>query len=36
MLHKIKTLYDDGQGLFIRAFDQESGLSRNIVREYLR
>lgn len=36
MIHKIKALYDDGQGLSIRAIGQELGVSRNTVRKYLR
>ncbi|WP_280570936.1 IS21 family transposase [Chromohalobacter sp. 296-RDG] len=36
MIHKIKALYDDGDGLSIRAIGQELDLSRNTVRKYLR
>jgi len=36
MIQKIKALYDDGQGLSIRAIGQELGISRNTVRKYLR
>jgi transposase len=36
MIHKIKALYDGGQGLSIRAISQELGVSRNTVRKYLR
>ncbi|WNK20296.1 IS21 family transposase [Halomonas piscis] len=36
MIHKIKGLHDDGQGLSIRAIGQELGISRNTVRKYLR
>lgn len=36
MIHKIKALHDDGQGLSIRAIGQELGISRNTVRKYLR
>lgn len=36
MIHKIKALHDEGQGLSIRAIGQELGISRNTVRKYLR
>ena len=36
LIHKIKALHDDGQGLSIRAIGQELGISRNTVRKYLR
>jgi len=36
MIHKIKALYDDGNGLSIRAIGQELACSRNTVRKYLR
>lgn len=36
MIHKIKMLYDGGQGLSIRAIAKETGISRNTVRKYLR
>ena len=36
MIHKIKALHDDGQGLSIRGIGQELGISRNTVRKYLR
>ncbi|XOZ32981.1 IS21 family transposase [Halomonadaceae bacterium KBTZ08] len=36
MIHKIKALHDNGQGLSIRAISQELGVSRNTVRKYLR
>lgn len=36
MIHKIKALHDNGQGLSIRAISQELDLSRNTVRKYLR
>ena len=35
MIHHIKSLYDDGQGLSIRAIAQQLNLSRNTVRKYL-
>ncbi|HDT4446133.1 TPA: IS21-like element ISCfr8 family transposase, partial [Enterobacter roggenkampii] len=36
MIHKIKSLHDDGKGLSIRAISRELGISRNSVRKYLR
>lgn len=36
MIHKIKALHDNGQGLSIRAISQRLELSRNTVRKYLR
>ena len=36
MIHKIKSLYDDGNGLSIRAISKQTGVSRNTVRKYLR
>ncbi len=36
MIHKIKALHDEGQGLSIRAIGQALGVSRNTVRKYLR
>ena len=36
MIHKIKALHDNGQGLSIRAISQQLGVSRNTVRKYLR
>lgn len=36
MIHKIKALHDNGQGMSIRAISQELSLSRNTVRKYLR
>lgn len=36
MIHKIKALYDGGQGLSIRAISKELNISRNTVRRYLR
>lgn len=36
VIHKIKSLYDDGKGLSIHAISRELGISRNSVRKYLR
>lgn len=36
MIHKIKMLYDNGNGLSIRAIAKETGLSRNTVSKYLK
>jgi transposase len=36
VIHKIKALHDNGQGLSIRAISQALKLSRNTVRKYLR
>lgn len=36
MIHKIKALYDDGNGLSHRAIAKELGLSRNTVKKYLQ
>ncbi|MBL4608818.1 MAG: hypothetical protein JKY01_13460 [Pseudomonadales bacterium] len=36
VIHKIKGLYGSGRGLSIRAIANAFGMSRNIVRKYLR
>ncbi|XKF16129.1 IS21 family transposase [Halomonas sp. BLK-85] len=36
MIHKIKALHDNGQGLSVRAISQQLSISRNTVRKYLR
>ena len=36
MIHKIKSLHDNGHGLSIRAISQELSVSRNTVRKYLQ
>ncbi len=36
MIHKIKTLYDNGNGSSMRAIGAQLGISRNTVRKYLR
>ena len=36
MIHKIKALYDEGNESSIRSIARELGISRNIVRKYLR
>jgi len=36
MIHKIKALYDEGNGSSIRAISEQLKLSRNTVRKYLR
>lgn len=35
-IHKIKALYDDGNGYSIRSIAQELEISRNTVKKYLR
>ncbi|MRJ41319.1 MULTISPECIES: helix-turn-helix domain-containing protein, partial [unclassified Idiomarina] len=35
MIHKIKSMYDNGQGLSIRAISRELNISRNTVKKYL-
>ena len=35
MIHKIKSLYDDGNGLGKKAIARELGISINTVRKYL-
>lgn len=36
MIHKIKGLYDQGNGMSIRAISQELSIARNTVRKYLQ
>ena len=36
MIHKIKALNDNGNGLSVRAIAKELSLSRNTVKKYLR
>ena len=36
MIHKIKLLYDDGNGYSIRAIANELQASRNTIRRYLQ
>jgi len=36
VVHKIRSLFDGGSGLSIRAISNELGVSRNTVRKYLR
>jgi len=36
VIHKIKALYDNGNGSSIRAISKKLGISRNTVRKYLR
>jgi predicted transcriptional regulator len=36
VIHKIKALYDHGEGASIHAIGEELGISRNTVRKYLR
>jgi len=36
MIHKIKAMYDDGNGASIKAISRMLGVSRNTVRKYLR
>ena len=36
MIHKIKALYDDGNGCSIRTISAQLSISRNTVRKYLR
>jgi predicted transcriptional regulator len=35
VIHKVKSLYNNGQGLSQREIAKELGISRNIVRKYL-
>ena len=36
MLHKIKAMYDEGNGCSIKQIAEELSISRNTVRKYLR
>jgi len=36
MIHKIKAMYDEGQGSSIRSISRELGVSRNTVKKYLK
>jgi len=36
MIHKVKALYDNGNGLSVRKIAQELGMSRNTVSKYLK
>ena len=36
MIHKIKALYDNGEGLTIRAIARQLGISRTTVKKYLK
>ena len=36
MIHKIKALNDNGNGLSVRAIAKELSISRNTVKKYLR
>ncbi|MBT3869145.1 MAG: winged helix-turn-helix transcriptional regulator, partial [Gammaproteobacteria bacterium] len=36
MIHKIKALYENGNGSSMRAIGTKLGISRNTVRKYLR
>ena len=36
VIHRIKALHDNGDGLSIRAIEKELGVSRNTIRKYLR
>jgi len=36
LIHRIKALRDNGDGLSIRAIEKELGVSRNTIRKYLR
>ena len=36
MIHNIKALYDNGQGLSVRAISKQLSISRNTVRKCLR
>ena len=36
MIHKIKSLYDDGNGMGFKAIARELGISKNTVKKYLK
>jgi len=36
MIHKIKMLHDNGNGLSMRQIRDELGISRNTVKKYLK